>query len=68
MKEDDRIVLCESEEVKRQWHEYCTNLYQKIITSTLNSPKIRNTSVVLRSVIEELKNGKVLVLMKFYLN
>ena len=29
VKEDDGTILCESEEVKRRWQEYCTKLYQK---------------------------------------
>ena len=29
VKDDDGTFLCESEEVKRRWQNYCTKLYQK---------------------------------------
>ena len=76
VKEDDGTILCESEEVKRRWQEYCTKLYQK--NCDVDEPQLppfvdpKEEPPPLYSEVEkaikELKNGKALVWMRLWLN
>ena len=66
VKEDDGTILCESEEVKRRWQEYCTKLCQK--NCDIDEPQLppsvdpKEEPPPLYSEVEkaikELKNGK----------